>query len=48
MNSPNGTSGTYCPNSGSSTERVIENSCWIGGVLIGLWSLITIAIDLYA
>jgi hypothetical protein len=48
VNRPSGTSGTYWPNSGSSTERVIENSRWMGGVLIGLWSLITMASDLYA
>ena len=37
----------YCADdSGSSTELVMENSSWIGGVLIGLWSLITMASDL--
>ena len=45
---PSGTFGTYRPNSGSSTDRVMENSFWIGGVLIGSWLLMTIASDLYA
>ena len=33
---------------GSSTELVRENRLWMGGVLIGLWLLITMASDLYA
>ena len=33
---------------GSSTERLIENSSWIGWVLIGRWLLITMASDLNA
>jgi hypothetical protein len=46
VNSPSGTFGMYAPNRGSSTESVMENSFWIGGVLIGLWLLITMASDL--
>ena len=34
--------------SGSSTDLLSEKSSWIGVVLIGFWSLITRASDLYA